>query len=115
MVLVVNGVVGVMVSTFPLTESWLEENGITKLVLLVSSQIVTLPKLPSTTGSSKVIEIELGGLTVEPSAGEVAVATGAAVSMLNKIGAELGLVLPAGSVWVAIIECEPSASGVVGV
>ena len=99
----------------PLIEIWLDENGITRLVLVVSSTMVMLPKLPSTTASLKVTEIELGGLTVEPSSGENAVASGAVVSMVNWIGVEFGLVFPAGSVCVATMLWEPSARGVLGV
>ena len=93
--------VGVMVSTLPLTESWLELNVITLLVLLVSSKMVMLPKLPNTTASSKVIEIVVGGLTVELSAGLVPVEVGAVVSIVRGVDGQTRLVLPAGSVWVA--------------
>ena len=114
--LATNGVVGVIVRTLPLIAIWLEEAGITRLVLVVSSQIVMLPKLPRTIGSSKVTEIDVGGLMlVESSAGENAVGTGGVESMVNRSGVVLPLVLPATSVWVATTECGPSASGVVGV
>ena len=106
---------GVMVSTLPLTESWLELNGITLLVLVVSSKMVMLPKLPNTIASLKVIEMEPGGLTVESSVGLVPVKVGAVVSTFKENEGPLGLVLPATSVWVALRLWAPSKSGVLGV
>ena len=107
---------GVMVRTLPLIEIWLDEAGITKLVLVVSFQIVMLPKLPRRIGSSKVTEIDVGGLMlVALSAGENAVGAGAVESIVNSSGVELPLLLPARSVCLTTIECEPSAIGVEGV
>ena len=111
-----NGVVGVIVRTLPLIEIWLDDAGITRLVLVVSSQIVMLPKLPRTIGSLNVTEIDVGGLMlVALSAGENAVGAGGVESIVNRSGVELPLVLPARSLCVATTECGPSASGDGGV
>ena len=108
--------VGVIVRTLPLMEIWSDEAGITRLELLVSFQIVMLPKLPRKIGSSKVTEIDVGGLMlVALSAGENAVGAGGVESIVNRSGVELPLVLPARSVWLTTTKCKPSASGVEGV
>jgi hypothetical protein len=67
-------------------------------------------------GSPVPVTVGVLSLVLEPFTGAVITgAAGAVVSTVNVTGAEAGLGLPAGSVCVAVIVCEPSANGAVGV
>lgn len=54
--------------------------------------------------------------TADPSDGDVTTgARGCPVTMVNETGADVGLVLPAVSTWLAVTVCRPSADGAAGV
>ena len=57
----------------------------------------------------------MSSLAVSGNTPEISAALGAKVSTINGNGADVGLVLPAGSVAVVVIECGPSTNAVGGV
>jgi hypothetical protein len=88
------------------------------LASAVAVQSVTPPSFTVTVLPASAVPVMVGvlSLVLKFSVGVMMTgAAGATVSTVTGAGALAGLVLPAGSVWVAVSVCRPLVSGVVGV